>query len=379
MPNKKFSYENYEKRRGRPIATRKSFFSSDVEWSGYARNGFYWLQYSMPVETKPVPVLFGYKFHIGVDDSEGKEDNLARAWNLMKDIMIKYSIMRCKVVVPEGHFSTNDDERQYGKQITIYATEDPRRGDVRFWQDVLQEIESTFIANNIEPDPSTDRNNDLAVRGSQYIRYRNDAKIHEDSLPYVHCLKHIYSLMQSNSEEDCLRLFPGIVNMPIQYLPIEISLTEINELFKQGIEGKPVTEETLSAAIITLPKFVIGEMNAIANQETEIFTYSAEHNRTLCDPLQDITLSANPGAVATTSSTSCIASMLSCCFNPKKPSTSGPSGNNLREELLRENQGNVLRRGPEDIVHVKSSSKSTSHLDEEKKPSRVSSPRMNRI
>lgn len=224
MPNKQFSYENYEKQRGRPIAARKSFFSSDVEWSGYTRNGFYWLQYSVPVEVRPVPVLFGYKFHVGVDDREGSKENLVRAWNLIKDIMIKYNIMRCKVVEPKGHFSTNDIEKQYGKQITIYATEDPRRGDLEFWQTVLQEIESALLSHDIDPDPSADRNSDLVVRGSQYIRYRNDAKIHEDSLPYIHCLRHIFSLARSNSEEDCLRLFPSIANMPIQYLPIEISL-----------------------------------------------------------------------------------------------------------------------------------------------------------
>ena len=338
VPNKKFSYENYKKRGEKHFFVKKSYFDLKVEWTGYPKSGFYWLQYSMPQESKPVLIPFGYKFHIGVNDSEGSEDNLARAWDLIKDIMIKHDITRCKVVGPEGHFSTNDAEKQYGKQITIYATEDPRRDDIGFWQDILQEVESALIANDIAPDPNSERNTEPTIDGSQYTRYRNDARIHEDSMPHVHCLKYIYDLKRSNPENECLALFPGIVNMPIQYLPVDISWVEINKLFPNGIDGAALTEETLSPALMTLPKYEITEMNAIANQEAEVFCSSPVHNATLCDPLQSLTLLPESVVVTTPSSTSCIAAMLSCCLGAKTKDAS-----DLRAELLDESQDNILK------------------------------------
>ena len=137
--------------------------------------------------------------------------------------MIKRNIAQCKVVGPEGHFSTNDIEKQYGKQITIYATEGPRRDDIGFWQEVLQEIESTFIAHGIEPDPNAALNTEPAVNGSQYVHYRNDARIHEDSMPHMHCLKYLYDRRLTHPEDKCLESFPSIACMSIQYLPRDIS------------------------------------------------------------------------------------------------------------------------------------------------------------
>lgn len=142
--------------------------------------------------------LLGWKFHIAVDDSADNntnESNLRCAWNIIKDILIKHKIREAKVVTPNGHFSSNHQEKQYGKQITIYACQDRRADDCAFWQRLLQEIEFQLHLANIQPDPNRSLCQDLQISGTgQYCSYRNDLKIQSSKLGYLYGIKYLKEL-----------------------------------------------------------------------------------------------------------------------------------------------------------------------------------------
>ncbi len=121
----------------------------------------------------------GWKAHIGVDDSDrngrvmgsdGNEilysENLEKAWNIVKNIAIKYRILSLKVIKPEKTLIKNP--QQCGKQITIYCV---FQMDLA-WETIFTEIENELVKNNVKPAPLSP--GDKPLLGSAYISYRND-------------------------------------------------------------------------------------------------------------------------------------------------------------------------------------------------------------
>lgn len=140
----------------------------------------------------------GWKFHISINDNRGKLDNLAKAWDLIKDILIKHKVQAFKVVIPNALFAEGDEKKQqYGKQITIHQYQDERANQPDFWQKVLQEIESQLQLANIEPDPNANKNHDFNIEGSRYISYRNDAQMSHPYLVYARCMQYFQNIPQA--------------------------------------------------------------------------------------------------------------------------------------------------------------------------------------
>lgn len=106
----------------------------------------------------------GWKLHLAIYDADG--DNVAKAWDALKDILINYRIAESKVIKPGISFS--QDPIQYGKQITIYQFYNPNRD----WARIVNEIETALRLNDIRPAACSP--SDKRIPGSNYISYRND-------------------------------------------------------------------------------------------------------------------------------------------------------------------------------------------------------------
>jgi hypothetical protein len=111
----------------------------------------------------------GWKLHISVDDT--REDNINRAWDIVKDILIKYRIAKSKVTVPNIHLT---DGEEAGNQFTIYSFTCIKRA----WIKIINEIETALSTNNIKPNGFNQVNRQIT--GSKYVTYRND-KLYDES------------------------------------------------------------------------------------------------------------------------------------------------------------------------------------------------------
>ena len=139
---------------------------------------------------KGVDTTLGWKAHITIDDSddEGFEpsetccepgitysNNLANAWEIIKNIAIEEQIISLKIVKPDKKFATKDPEH-CGKQITIYCGYQLRpetmQQDILYWQRIFTQISHELAQAGIRPAPHVP--GELEVRGSSYITYRND-------------------------------------------------------------------------------------------------------------------------------------------------------------------------------------------------------------
>ena len=117
----------------------------------------------------------GWKLHIAVDD---EYNNLAAAWNLVKDILIGYRIPHSKVVKPNVQLST--DKLQHGKQITIYIPEADDLIKELDWALIVYKIElslRSYKGVGITTEKLGFSPSDKAIPGSKYISYRNDSDL----------------------------------------------------------------------------------------------------------------------------------------------------------------------------------------------------------
>ena len=119
----------------------------------------------------------GWKLHIAVDDTD--PENLAKAWNIVKNIFIEYRIAQAKII--KSGISFAEDITQYGKQITIYYFYNP--APQRDWDKIINEIDDQLDKAGIEPvHPDMAKRfspTDRPITNSRYISYRND--LSEDS------------------------------------------------------------------------------------------------------------------------------------------------------------------------------------------------------
>lgn len=110
---------------------------------------------------------YGWKFHISVNDENFK--NVEKAWDILKDILIRHSIKLSKVVRPDFQISIKIP-KQRGKQITIYQF---LNAELENWEQILIDITYAFTKNGIEPGHAPI--SDHPIRGTPYVYYRTDA------------------------------------------------------------------------------------------------------------------------------------------------------------------------------------------------------------
>ncbi len=107
----------------------------------------------------------GWKLHIGVYYKD-----IPRAWNIIKDILIRYNIFHAKGMLKDTALREQSKKRGHGREITIYAFNEPPDRDN--WNDFLQELDVALKNNNIQkvnPSPAC-----APLSGYRYISCRCD-------------------------------------------------------------------------------------------------------------------------------------------------------------------------------------------------------------
>lgn len=119
----------------------------------------------------------GWKFHISLLENP---ENLKKAWDIVKDILINYRIACFKVV--KNPAIPLDIETQ-GKEITIYACADPQK-DIKEWREILRLITIKFVAEGVKP--GYQAYGCIPVSSSPFFTYRNDRAIGSTSTAIAH-------------------------------------------------------------------------------------------------------------------------------------------------------------------------------------------------
>lgn len=219
----------------------------ELLWEGEKDRDFFTLTYQRSTSLTKKHEQ-GWKFHISIDDAindnsddvkNGYSNNLARGWNIVKDVLVKYEIYHAKAVKPGCNFSTDLDKAQHGKQITTYQNLDARADNPIFWGMVLAEIESALIAAKVKPCRNNVLNKDLKIPSSnnpdsagnsQYCSCRNDFGVKSKNLWCLYLASYLKSL--SEVEQQQYAFFESIELSSFQatYRNIELNLHTLNPI-----------------------------------------------------------------------------------------------------------------------------------------------------
>ncbi len=121
------------------------------------------------------PAEYGWKAHIGFDDSTS--ENLELAWNTLLPILKEYQIGSGKIV-KDGRNLINNDSLQCGKQAAIYCFKQSPAID---WAQFFAKITHEFRRAGIKCAPLS--LSDFKLPGSEYISYRDDNGNGNDESP----------------------------------------------------------------------------------------------------------------------------------------------------------------------------------------------------
>ncbi len=110
---------------------------------------------------------FGWKLAISLGHEP--KDNIEKAYNLIKIILIDNRICSAKVVCPE--YLSQMPQDQLGKEMRIYPYANPPGTN---WAKIITDISRVLTENNIQPGLCAP--GDRQIDGSLYVTYRNDAK-----------------------------------------------------------------------------------------------------------------------------------------------------------------------------------------------------------
>ena len=121
----------------------------------------------------------GLKFHLSLPEWDVKKFN--EGWDIVRNTLMKYGVVSFKLIRPELTMYSDSDVGQAGKQITIYANENPEF-TLAQWQNILQEITQKLVVAGIPPGyrppfikpegaPKGSKP-EIAIEGCNYCSYR---------------------------------------------------------------------------------------------------------------------------------------------------------------------------------------------------------------
>lgn len=175
----------------------------------------------------------GWKLHISV----ARED-IAKAWSIIRDILIKYQVSLIKVTHPKlfmrEDLSSAHPEGVARKQFTIYAEHDGFPSEK--WQEIMQQIENELKASGVKRADQWPEANQ-PINGSEYFSYRNDGYL----VPGDTCLKY-YSTMKaeqlkSSSKEEMGPLY-NLANFPDPFANVRLTMTATNKQKEQLLKPR---------------------------------------------------------------------------------------------------------------------------------------------
>lgn len=189
-----------------------------------------------------VTSVYGWKFQISINDSV--ENNMEKAWNIIKEIFLRFGFPACKVIKNDVHLDNEFNPWERGKQTTIYTFAGlDGKNDVRLWEILLQSITDELAAAHIEQSYIPCNCKKL----SPYISYRNDKKAQggylddEESLRMVEDVKEAYNPFRNDDPFLVLNIRQpeGIVNPEFN----SEDMVKIKKLLKKPYSTPIVTKE----------------------------------------------------------------------------------------------------------------------------------------
>jgi len=110
------------------------------------------------------------KFHVSLPD--WNKDMFAEGWGIIRDILMQHRVTLFKVI--RAGKSMSNTAGQAGKDVTIYASDNPEKTLIE-WGQICQELTEALVRANIPPGfrpHGTAGKREQSVAGSSYICYR---------------------------------------------------------------------------------------------------------------------------------------------------------------------------------------------------------------
>lgn len=142
-------YETISKAQiGQKIADDWAFYNNEFDgYEGVLTPGFFSIKKK---NNSSYGSSTGWKFHIGLDISDMKDDgysaNMAKGWEIAYEVLATHGVPAFKVMSPESlrYIAAGVDNQlipQINKQITIYADPYIKPSE---WQEIFEEITSAY-------------------------------------------------------------------------------------------------------------------------------------------------------------------------------------------------------------------------------------------
>lgn len=123
-----------------------------------------------------------FKLHIAIEDSQnnstqGIDPNLEQAYDIANPILQSNQVQHYKVVNPGVRLDQYGNVDKYKiiqarKQMTVYTGEEDR--ELAEWERIMDDIVLSFVDAGIKPKAEFNGEQDVRVRGSSYVTYRDD-------------------------------------------------------------------------------------------------------------------------------------------------------------------------------------------------------------
>ncbi len=160
VSSSKYTELNYEN-----VISVDSIRSKDGLYASYIADNCIHLGSTIEELSESHKARHGWKLHIGVDSQD-----IPKAWNIIKDILIRYHIFHAKCMLQKTAFQEQNKDNGQGREITIYAFNEP--AERNNWDDLLHELDRAIDINHIQevrPSPAC-----AQLSGYQHISCRCD-------------------------------------------------------------------------------------------------------------------------------------------------------------------------------------------------------------
>ena len=209
----------------------------------------------------------GFKFHISLSDSNNAavdgDENLAKGCDIASQTLQQNKIWQYKVARP-GLVLSSKEIYQSRKQMTIYSgmqtknlekqTPNPEAQanlNKEYWEPILDEIVLSYIDQGIKPQPTFPGEQDVHVKGSDYITYRNDTIDRGLGLPYKNA-QDIDIYKNIRLSDICYRQLIGIIGN--HELRSEQKQDQIGRLMEDGIFTLGMSSKNFQRMLDHLPQ-----------------------------------------------------------------------------------------------------------------------------
>lgn len=226
--------------------------SRDIGLGGYSSEAdqYPWYATSLTDDQLAAKETNCFKFHIAIDDAENgdgnMDPNLERGYDIADQILRQHHVRQYKVILPGVKLDDSPlNATQARKQMTIYSGVEGENRTTEQWEAMMDEIVLSFVDNNVKPKPELAGEQDVRVKGSSYLTYRNDDNDHiprEFGYPYK-------PLDDLTDPYQGIRLSDIFYKELLEASKIEITATLIKELMEKNIAQNEIKNSNIERII----------------------------------------------------------------------------------------------------------------------------------